>query len=52
MSISLGLERDPRLFYFCAVFNRRRYMEKRTNLFTNGVIWFGVAISVSKLKPV
>ena len=25
-------------------------MEKRTNLFTNGVIWFGVAISVSEIE--
>lgn len=25
-------------------------MENRTGLFTNGVIWFGVAISVSEIE--
>lgn len=25
-------------------------MEKRTNIFTNGIIWFGVAISVSEIE--
>ena len=30
--------------------NRRRNMEKRTGLFANGIIWFGVAISVSEIE--
>lgn len=30
--------------------NRRRNMEKRTGLFSNGIIWFGVAISVSEIE--
>ena len=39
-------------FYFCAVFRtlRRNIMEKRTGLFSNGIIWFGVAISVSEIE--
>ncbi len=30
--------------------NRRHNMEKRTGLFANGIIWFGVAISVSEIE--
>ena len=30
--------------------NRRLNMEKRTGLFANGIIWFGVAISVSEIE--
>ncbi len=30
--------------------NRSRNMEKRTGLFANGIIWFGVAISVSEIE--
>lgn len=30
--------------------NRRCNMEKRTGLFANGIIWFGVAISVSEIE--
>lgn len=39
-----------RVFRSLSPFSRSRGMEKRTGLFASGIIWFGVAISVSEIE--